>query len=92
MRCICCGKGTYYMPEGFSMGKLDDWSTHSEWIMDDANSTEPMNVKERVDAFVRGVLPLAQYVRGNDVMLTMGGDFDWNHGALAALSPTRANS
>ena len=77
----CTVAGTYYMPAGLNLGKLEDFSTNADWIMDDANSTEPMNVADRVDEFVRNVQPLAQHVRGNDVMLTMGADFGWTHGA-----------
>ena len=73
--------GSYYMPEGLDLGKLEDFAANPEWIIDDANSTEPMNVKERVDDFVWRIQPLADNVRGNDLMLTMGADFGWDHGA-----------
>ena len=74
------------MPEGFSMGKLEGHSRQSDWVLDDANSTEPMNVEERVNDFVATVLPLAEQISGNDVMLTMGGDFDWNNGERVSVS------
>ena len=73
--------GTYYMPEGFSLGKLDDFGLHTEHIIDDPQSTEPSNAAIRVADFLRKVQPIAATVQGNDVMLTMGGDFDWNNGA-----------
>ena len=68
------------MPDGFSLGKLEPFGTHREHIVDDTLSTEPLNVQARVDEFVNKVLPLGKIVLGNDVMLTMGGDFDWNNG------------
>ena len=68
------------MPDGFSLGKLEPFGSHGEHIIDDTMSTEPLNVKARVDEFVRKVLPLRDSLLGNDIMLTMGGDFDWNNG------------
>ena len=79
--------GTYYMPEGFSLGKLDAFGPHEEHIIDDPDSTEPLNVDARVGAFVKKVLPLFDVVAGNDIMLTMGGDFDWNNGATCRQQP-----
>ena len=73
------------MPEGYSLGKLEPFASHQEHIVDDALSTEPSNVKVRVDEFVQKVLPLGEVVRGNDIMLTMGGDFDWNNGEHVSL-------
>jgi hypothetical protein len=68
------------MLDGFSLGKLEPFSSHGEHIIDDITSSEPLNVKTRVDEFVNKVLPLRDSLLGNDVMLTMGGDFDWNNG------------
>ena len=71
------------MLDGFSLGKMDQFGMHPEHINDDVNSTEHTNVRGRVDEFVQKVQPLAQQVHGNDIMLTMGGDFDWNNGAYS---------
>ena len=34
---------SYYMPEGFSLGKMEPFQRHPEHIVDDVNSTEPLN-------------------------------------------------
>ena len=61
------------MPEGFSLGKLEGFQAHPEHIMDDANSTEPLNVAARVNDFVTQAQRLAGNIAGNDIMFTMGG-------------------
>jgi hypothetical protein len=44
---------------------------------DDVNATEPVNVRQRVDEFVKLAQGFGASVAGNDVMVTMGGDFEW---------------
>lgn len=41
--------------------------------MDDANSTEPNNVEQRVEQFVTVAQNMAAHIEGNDIMFTMGG-------------------
>lgn len=44
---------------------------------DDGNSTEPVNIAAKVDAWVKMALQQATSFDGNDIIITMGGDFEW---------------
>jgi hypothetical protein len=65
--------GSYYRPEGFALGQLGEFAAQAEHIVDDANSTEPNNVAQRVEQFVTAALKMAAHIEGNDIMFTMGG-------------------
>lgn len=43
--------------------------------MDDVNSTEPINVAQRVEEFVAAAQRMAEHIDGSDIMFTMGGAF-----------------
>lgn len=65
--------GSYYRPEGFALGQLGEFQAHGEHMVDDANSTEPNNVAQRVEQFVMAAQRMAGHIEGNDIMFTMGG-------------------
>jgi hypothetical protein len=65
--------GSYYRPEGFALGQLGEFAAQAEHIVDDANSTEPNNVAQRVEQFVTAAQNMAAHIEGNDIMFTMGG-------------------
>jgi hypothetical protein len=65
--------GSYYRPEGFALGQLGDFPAQAEHIVDDASSTEPNNVAQRVQQFVAAAQKMAEHIEGNDIMSTMGG-------------------
>jgi alpha-mannosidase len=67
--------GNYGPPEGFAY----EWAAPP--IMDDPHLDE-YNVQERVDAFVEQCRALANVTRGNDIMLTIGSDFQFANAHL----------
>lgn len=67
--------GNYGPPEGFAY----EWACPP--IMDDPHLDE-YNVQERVDAFVEQCHVLANVTRGNDIMLTIGSDFQFANAHL----------
>eukprot|EP00928_Gymnodinium_smaydae_P071618 TRINITY_DN55154_c0_g1_i1.p1 TRINITY_DN55154_c0_g1~~TRINITY_DN55154_c0_g1_i1.p1 ORF type:complete len:1000 (-),score=187.82 TRINITY_DN55154_c0_g1_i1:255-3206(-) len=68
--------GNYGPPQGF------DWDVRSddEPVQDDP-SLNDYNVKSRVDDFVRLALWQANHTRGNNIMWTMGSDFQYEDAA-----------
>ncbi len=68
-----CGAGSYYHPEGFALGKLGEFQQHGEHMLDDTNSTEPVNMDQHVAGFVAEAQRMAMHIDGNDIMFTMGG-------------------
>eukprot|EP01012_Entosiphon_sulcatum_P033578 TRINITY_DN4250_c0_g1_i1.p1 TRINITY_DN4250_c0_g1~~TRINITY_DN4250_c0_g1_i1.p1 ORF type:complete len:989 (-),score=171.07 TRINITY_DN4250_c0_g1_i1:1004-3946(-) len=64
----------YGPPDGFNY----DVFSNDQPINDNPN-LEDYNVKERVDAFVDVSKATAQVIRGNNIMFTMGSDFEYNN-------------
>lgn len=64
--------GNYGPPPGFNW----DVGQSDEPVQDDATLTN-YNVKSRVDDFVSQALQLASHTRGNNIMFTMGSDFQY---------------
>ena len=66
--------GSYGPPAYFNW----DWGSQDTPIQDDVCLDE-YNVEQRVHDFVRACQELANVTRGNDVMLTMGTDFQYSN-------------
>ena len=66
--------GSYGPPAYFNW----DWGSQDTPIQDDVCLDE-YNVEQRIDDFVRTCEELANVTRGNDIMLTMGTDFQYSN-------------
>lgn len=66
--------GTYGPPAYFNW----DWGSQDTPIQDDVCLDE-YNVEQRIDDFVRACQELANVTRGNDILLTMGTDFQYSN-------------
>jgi len=66
--------GTYGPPTFFNW----DWGSQDAPIQDDVCLDE-YNVAARMDDFVKACRELANVTRGNDIMLTMGTDFQYSN-------------
>eukprot|EP00899_Mesostigma_viride_P025314 jgi/Mesvir1/5968/Mv00723-RA.2 len=64
----------YGAPDGFWYETV----SYDPPIQDDP-ALYDMNVQERVDAFVAAALAEAEQYRGNDIIMTMGGDFNYQN-------------
>jgi len=69
-------RGNYGPPDGFNW----DVGQDDEPMQDDPN-LEDYNVKSRVDEFVAAALNQANMTRGNNIMMTMGSDFQYEDAA-----------
>lgn len=62
--------GNYGPPPGFNW----DWGQGDPPLQDDA-ALYDYNIDDRIDAFVEECMKIFNVTRGNDIMLTMGSDF-----------------